>query len=77
MALHIVDEGAGRANDFHTVEALGSHVQRLGALLRAAVNCGSDQRDDEGWLVSIAHDEAEAAEACYDRWASPESEEAK
>ena len=71
MALETVEARQSRLNDRDTIEELGSHIQRLGALLRAANNCGANDRDDEAWLVSIAHAEAEAAEACYDAWASP------
>jgi hypothetical protein len=68
MAENTVEALRGRANDFDTVQHLGNHVQRLGALLRAAIN--TSDREDEAWLVSIAHDEAETAEAAYERWAN-------
>jgi hypothetical protein len=57
-----------RANDFRTVEDLSSHINKLAALLRAAINCGSGDEEDESWLVGIAHEEAERAKALYDQW---------
>jgi hypothetical protein len=68
MARDTVEALRSRANDFDTVQQLGNHIQRLGALLRAAINTGANEREDEAWLISIAHDEAAAAEATYSRW---------
>lgn len=59
-------------DNFDTVEELGRHAYRLAALLRAAIR--ADSREDEGWLVSMAHDEAEEAEACYAAWSAPAEE---
>ena len=61
-----------RANNLETIEELGSHVRRLAALLRAAINTSGNEREDEAALISIAHDEVLAAEACYTKWALPE-----
>ena len=66
-----------RRKDLETVEELGRHVHRLATLLRAAMNTGANQRDDEAWLIDLAHDEAQAAERCYAAWgATPIGEQA-
>lgn len=54
------------ANNFQTVEDLGTHADRLAALLRAANNC--NDHEDTSWLVSMALDEAELAEERYRAW---------
>lgn len=60
------EQRQGVSCDFHTLQELGDHACRLAALLRAAVN--AECRDDEAWLVSMALDEARAAEALYSKW---------
>ena len=72
MALHTIGAPPARANDWDTIEDLGRHILRLTALLRAAINTGANEREDEAWLISIAHDEAEAASARFTLWSNPE-----
>lgn len=55
-----------RHSDFNTIEELGSAVGRIAALLRAVTI--ADRRDDEGWLTTIALDEAKKAENLYEEW---------
>ena len=71
MAIGTVETQQPSANDFTTVEDLGSHIQRIAALLHAAMNTGQgEEEEEEGWLVSIAHDEALVAKRRYIEWAN-------
>lgn len=45
---------ARRANNLETIEDLGRHIRTLTALLRAAINTGANEREDEAWLIAIA-----------------------
>jgi hypothetical protein len=47
-----------RANAVATLNDLGEYIHKINALLRAAGNTGSGERDDEAWLVSLAWDQA-------------------
>jgi carotenoid cleavage dioxygenase-like enzyme len=60
---HAQPSAAGTLND------LGEHVYRLAALLRAAVNTGAGEAEDEGWLIGLAYDEAARLEQRYKAWA--------
>jgi hypothetical protein len=62
--------------DLRAAEELGSQVRKITALLRAAINTGAGEEEDEGWLVSIAHDVAEEASATLEAWEKARSGEA-
>jgi hypothetical protein len=64
------EQQQNRPSDLQTCDDLGGHINRLTALLRAVINCGAGDEEDESLLVGIAHDEAEAAKARYDLWAN-------
>lgn len=59
------------SNACRTLNDLGEHVHQVAGLLRAAINTGADQREDEGWLLNLAHEQAERLKARYMQWADP------
>ena len=66
-----------RTRHFETLSNLGEHVHEVAVLLRAAINTGADEREDESWLVGLAFDEAKRLEARYNEWALRSDEEPK
>ena len=67
--------GVTQASDRDTIEDLGSAIDRVVALLRAAINASDE--DDGSWLVSIALDHAVAGHKGFTEWALPDNGEAQ
>jgi hypothetical protein len=55
--------------DFGTLSDLGEYIYKINALLRAAGDIGSGERDDKAWLRSVAWDAAFEMKKRYMEWA--------
>jgi hypothetical protein len=69
--------GEQRLSSSATLNYMGEHVHKVAVLLRAATNTGSDEREDESWLVGLAFDEAQRLEARYNERAMRSDKEPK